>query len=137
MPLRQEFDVEYDNEAELLLAEMEFVDEDLAEEVKIKENILEIYNRRLLEREKRKQIVIDNNLLNIKKQIQSSKNLSKEQKQIIMMLRPYQRFIEKSDYDKLVELLFEELSLKGKISEFENLKEKGGFNENQIEKVVY
>jgi len=54
MPLRQEFDVEYDNEAELLLAEMEFVDEDLAEEVKIKENILEIYNRRLLEREKRK-----------------------------------------------------------------------------------
>ena len=53
------------------------------------------------------------------------------------MLRPYQRFIEKSDYDKLVELLFEELSLKGKISEFEKKKKKGGFNENQIEKVVY
>lgn len=54
MPLRKEFDVEYDNEAELLLAEMEFLNEDLEEEIKIKENILEIYNRRLIEREKRK-----------------------------------------------------------------------------------
>lgn len=47
MPLRQEFDVEYDNEAELLLAEMEFLDDDTEEEKRIKNNILEIYNLRL------------------------------------------------------------------------------------------
>lgn len=51
MPLRREFDVEYDNEAELLLAEMEFLDDDTEEEIKIKDNILEIYNKRLEERE--------------------------------------------------------------------------------------
>ena len=67
MPLRQEFDVEYDNEAELLLAEMEFLEDDTEEEKKIKDNILEIYNKRLEEREKRKRVVIDNNLLNLKK----------------------------------------------------------------------
>ena len=47
MPLRGEFDVEYDNEAELLLAEMEFLDDDTEEETKTKEKILEIYNERL------------------------------------------------------------------------------------------
>lgn len=47
MPLRQEFDVEYDNEAELLLAEMEFLDDDTEEETKVKQSILEIYNKRL------------------------------------------------------------------------------------------
>ena len=44
-PLREEFEVEYDNEAELFLADMEFSQEDSKEEVQIKENILEIYNR--------------------------------------------------------------------------------------------
>jgi len=33
MPLRGEFDVEYDNEAELLLAEMEFLEEDKKNEI--------------------------------------------------------------------------------------------------------
>lgn len=78
MPLREEFDVEYDNEAELLLAEMEFLNEDIPEEIKIKNNILEIYNKRLEERAKRKQIVIDNNLLNIKRQIKEVKHLTRE-----------------------------------------------------------
>lgn len=59
--------MEYDNEAELLLAEMEYLEEDTKEEIKIKNNILEIYHKRLEEREKRKKIVIDNNLLNLKK----------------------------------------------------------------------
>lgn len=44
-PLREEFEVEYDNEAELFLADMEFSPEDSKEEIQIKENILEIYNR--------------------------------------------------------------------------------------------
>ena len=46
---------------------MEFLEDDTEEEIRIKFNILEIYNKRLEEREKRKKIVIDNNLLNLKK----------------------------------------------------------------------
>ena len=46
---------------------MEFLEDDTEEEKKIKDNILEIYNKRLEEREKRKRVVIDNNLLNLKK----------------------------------------------------------------------
>ena len=61
MPLRGDFDVEYDNDAELLLAEMEFngfyfiiLDDETQEEYELKMKIFEIYNARLDERLKRK-----------------------------------------------------------------------------------
>lgn len=54
MPLWADFDFEYENEAEILLSEMNFTDEDTKEELTIKYSILEIYNKRLQEREKRK-----------------------------------------------------------------------------------
>jgi len=46
--------VEYDNDAELLLAELEFNDDDSEEEEQIKFNIIDIYNQKLAERNRRK-----------------------------------------------------------------------------------
>lgn len=45
-PKRQEFDIEYDNDAELLLAEMEFKDTDTEDERELKLRILRIYSKR-------------------------------------------------------------------------------------------
>lgn len=45
-PKRQEFDIEYDNDAEKLLADMEFNDSDTADEIEIKLRMIRIYNRR-------------------------------------------------------------------------------------------
>lgn len=45
-PKRQEFDPEYDNDAEQLLAEMEFKDTDTEEERELKLRILHIYLKR-------------------------------------------------------------------------------------------
>lgn len=45
-PKRQEFDPEYDNDAEQLLAEMEFKDTDSEEERELKLRILRIYSKR-------------------------------------------------------------------------------------------
>lgn len=66
MPLRGDFDIEYDNDAELLLAEMEFNDDDKESELKMKYKLLEIYNARLDERIKRKKFVIERDLLDLK-----------------------------------------------------------------------
>lgn len=82
-------------------------------------------------------MVIDNNLLNIRKQIEESKHLTKSQKQIQQMLRPYQRFMEKKEYEELLHLLYEEVAIKEKLEEYHCIKEKGGFSPQQIEKVVY
>jgi transcriptional adapter 2-alpha len=53
-PRRVEFDIEYLNEAEIEIAELDFFDTDTEEERQIKLQVLEIYNMRLDEREKRK-----------------------------------------------------------------------------------
>lgn len=47
MPKRGDFEVEYDNDAELLLAEMEFTDEDTEEEKDMKFKLMDIYNQKL------------------------------------------------------------------------------------------
>ena len=46
--------MEFDNDAELLLAEMEFNDDDKDYEIEMKMKVLDIYNLRLEERNKRK-----------------------------------------------------------------------------------
>ena len=45
-PKRQEFDPEYDNDAEQLLADMEFKDADTEEERELKLRVLRIYSKR-------------------------------------------------------------------------------------------
>ena len=67
MPKRGDFDIEYDNDAELLLAEMEFNDDDKESELKMKFKLLDIYNARLDERIKRKKFVIERGLLDLRK----------------------------------------------------------------------
>lgn len=53
-PKREEFDIEYLNEAELEIAELEFMDDDTESEKQLKLNVLKVYNAELEEREIRK-----------------------------------------------------------------------------------
>ena len=74
MPLRQDFDVEYENDAELPLADMEMDDmcgvtvKDHPFEKALKMAVIKIYNDKLDERERRKKLVIDLGLVDLKKQ---------------------------------------------------------------------
>ena len=47
LPKRGDFDQEYDMDAELLLADMEFFDEDTEEQIQLKNSVIELYNARV------------------------------------------------------------------------------------------
>jgi transcriptional adapter 2-alpha len=66
-PKRGDFDQEYDMDAELLLADMEFFEEDTEENIQLKNSVIELYNARLDERIRRKKFVIDRGLLDLKR----------------------------------------------------------------------
>lgn len=66
-PKRGDFEHEYDMDADLLLADMEFFEDDTPENIKLKENVIELYNARLDERIRRKKFVIERGLLDLKK----------------------------------------------------------------------
>lgn len=53
-PKREEFDIEFLNDAELEIAELEFLDDDTETDRNLKLNVLKVYNAQLEEREKRK-----------------------------------------------------------------------------------
>jgi transcriptional adapter 2-alpha len=55
-------------DADLLLADMEFFDDDTTENINLKNNVIELYNARLDERIRRKKFVIERGLLDLKKQ---------------------------------------------------------------------
>ncbi|CAN0316651.1 unnamed protein product, partial [Discosporangium mesarthrocarpum] len=76
-PLRGDFEHEHDNDAEKLLADMEFTAEDNEEERRLKLDVIKVYNQRLDEREERKRFVAEHNLLDYKKPQPGSKKRSK------------------------------------------------------------
>jgi len=57
-PKREEFDIEFLNDAELEIAELEFLDDDTENDRNLKLNVLKIYNAQIEEREKRKKYIL-------------------------------------------------------------------------------
>ncbi|CAN0387738.1 unnamed protein product, partial [Laminaria digitata] len=66
-PLRADYDVEYDNSMEEFLADMDFGPNDDPVERQVKLDVLGLYRDTLDEREKRKQFLVETNLLDSKK----------------------------------------------------------------------
>ena len=54
-------------DADLLLADMELFDDDTPDDIKLKHDVIELYNARLDERIRRKKFVIERGILDYKK----------------------------------------------------------------------
>ncbi|KAE9599115.1 hypothetical protein Lal_00044040 [Lupinus albus] len=107
---RQEFDPEYDNDAEQLLAEMEFKDTDTEEERELKLRVLRIYGKRLDERKRRKDFILDRNLLYPNP---FEKDLTPEEKAICRKYDLFMRFHSKEEHEELLRtVIFEHRTLK-------------------------
>eukprot|EP01071_Lankesteria_metandrocarpae_P010570 Lankesteria_metandrocarpae@DN5351_c1_g1_i1.p1 len=119
MPLRGDFDVEHDNEAELVLADMEFRDTEGPHEKELKLHVLEMYNSKLDERLIRRNVVIERNLLDTKKNQQLEKKRTKEERELYNLLRPVARFNIEADHDRLVALLVEERKMRQRMQKLQ------------------
>ena len=76
-PYRNDYDIEYDNEAELMLKDVDIIGDEDEREMELKTCILRAFNRRLEEREKRKQFVLERGLLNLRDNLIDEKRESK------------------------------------------------------------
>ncbi|KAL7184776.1 hypothetical protein ACSBR2_026840 [Camellia fascicularis] len=83
-PKRREFELEYDHDAEQLLADMEFKESDTDAERELKLRVLRIYLKRLDERKRIKDFVLERNLLYPDP---FEKNLSPEEREICQRYR--------------------------------------------------
>lgn len=96
---RQEFEIEYDNDAEQLLADMEFKDIDTDAERELKLRVLRIYSKRLDERKRRKDFILERNLLYPDP---FEQNLTTEEREICRRYRVFMRFHSKEEHQELL-----------------------------------
>ncbi|GMH19445.1 hypothetical protein Nepgr_021286 [Nepenthes gracilis] len=119
---RQEFDQEYDHDAEHLLADMEFKDADTEDERELKLRVLRIYSKRLDERKRRKDFILERNLLY---PYPFEKDLSPEEKQICRRYDPFMRFHSKEDHEHLLQTVISEHRTRKRIQEFQEARAAG------------
>ncbi len=102
LPLRGDFDVEWENDAEAVLGDLDFVEGEHATETELKLKILEIYNAKLDERERRKTFVIERGLLDYKRLLAVERRRPKEEREIYDAFRPFARFLSPKEHEDLV-----------------------------------
>ncbi|GLT70485.1 hypothetical protein SLA2020_425610 [Shorea laevis] len=119
---RQEFEIEYDNDAEQVLADMEFKGTDSDADHELKLRVLRIYSKRLDERKRRKDFILERNLLYPDP---FEKSLSPEEREICQRYRVLMRFHLKEEHDELLKNIIEEQRIVKKIQDLQEARAAG------------
>lgn len=112
MPKRGDFDQEYDVDADTLLADLEYFEDDTEQDIKLKNDVIELYNARIDERIRRKKFVLERGLLDFKRTQKQERKKTKEERDIINSMKIFARFNTPEDHEKLVQNLLKERMLR-------------------------
>lgn len=134
MPLREDFEVEYENDAEQWLAEMEFNPDDHPSEVELKLQVIQIYNHKILEREKRRKFVIERGIIDVKKQQAFEKKLTKAERDLVGKLRPFARFQTAEQHETLVDGVLKAHRLRQQIELYKIYRQMGFTDLDEVRK---
>ncbi|GIL78334.1 hypothetical protein Vretifemale_7772 [Volvox reticuliferus] len=122
---RMEFDPEYDNDAECVVADMEFNEYDSPADVQLKLQMLMLYNRRLDERERRRAFVLERGLLNTRAAQVLEKKRNTQEKDLYARMRVFARYQSQAAHDELVEGLLLEARMRTRIAELREYRRNG------------
>ncbi|KAJ3209305.1 Transcriptional adapter ada2 [Dinochytrium kinnereticum] len=126
MPGREEFETEFDNEAEASVKDMVFDDNEPPEEVLLKTTILNIYNTTLDRRMERKKFTKERGLTHdFRKIINNEKKRPKEEKDLLNRIRVFAKMQTADDFDKFTEGLLHEQKLRARIAQLQEHRRMG------------
>ncbi|KAI4371621.1 hypothetical protein MLD38_009949 [Melastoma candidum] len=130
-PKRQEFDTEYDNDAEQLLAEMEFKETDTEEERELKLRILHFYSKRLDERKSKKDFILERNFLYLSPFEQT---LSAEERALCHRYDVFMRLHSKEEHENLLQTVVAEHRILKRIQELQEARAAGCRTSSEAER---
>lgn len=99
MPLRADLDVEYDDNAEQLVANLSITDADNSEEKDLKIRLLQLYDKRLQRRESFKQALFDRNFLDFSTLKFGQRKNARDEKELAARLQIFSRLLPKKSFD--------------------------------------
>ena len=133
---RKDYDIEYKNEAEIQMSEIEFLENDNPENININYKNLKNYNNILDEREERKNLIIEKNLFDVRKQISFSKRLSKHDREIFQILKHNMKYLTKEQFLYIFENNILEKNIKTRLNQLIYYKNLGCNTYDEIQKYI-
>ncbi|KAI9341967.1 hypothetical protein BDR26DRAFT_918149 [Obelidium mucronatum] len=126
MPGREEFDHEFEQDAENPIKDMVFEDNESPEEILLKTTMLNIYNISLDRRTERKKFLKDRNIAHEFKRLQMlEKKRTKEERDLYNRIRVFSRLQTSADMDDFTEGLLREQRLRARIAELQEFRRMG------------
>ncbi|KAJ1949137.1 Transcriptional adapter ada2 [Linderina pennispora] len=125
MPGRLEFETEVENEAEQVVKDMVFNDDDSPEEVELKLIVLAIYNSRLDRRVRYKNFIFDRGLLEYRKTQAAEKKRPKDERDILTKSKVFARMQTREDFNELSTGLLNEQTLRHRIAQLQEWRRNG------------
>ncbi|KAG2435158.1 hypothetical protein HXX76_007242 [Chlamydomonas incerta] len=122
---RMEFDPEYDNDAETIVADMEFSEYDSPADVQMKVQMLQLYNRRLDERERRRSFLLERGLLQSGAVQAPEKRRNPAERDLHARMRVFARYQPQAAHEEFVEGLVLEARLRSRIAELREYRRNG------------
>ena len=133
---RKDYDVEFKNEAEIQLSELEFKDDDHPAQVKNNYKCLKNYNNILDEREDRKKLVEEKNLFDVRKQINFDKKLSNQDREIYQTIKYNLKYLTKEQFYFLFESNVLEKNIKTRLNQLLFYQKLGCITYDDIQKYI-
>ncbi|XP_017683532.1 PREDICTED: transcriptional adapter 2-beta isoform X1 [Lepidothrix coronata] len=132
MPLRDDYEIEYDQDAETLISGLSVNYDDDDVEIELKRAHVDMYVRKLKERQRRKNIARDYNLVPAflgkdkkDKEKTPKRKITKEEKELRLKLRPLYQFMSCKEFEDFFENMHKERILRAKIRELQRYRRNG------------
>jgi transcriptional adapter 2-alpha len=121
MPRREDFEIEYDDTAELAIADLEFYGDETINERESKCGLLLALNQRLHRRETVKKFAIDNGLVSVREQLEALRSNTAEEVDLRGKLRSVRRFFESShEFNEFLHLTLCETRLRARLDRIDD-----------------
>lgn len=125
MPRRGDFDVEWENNAEENIADMEFIPGESEQDRQLKLQVLAIYNSKLDEREKRKDFVLRRKLYDYRQHQQEYQQLPRDECDLVHRMRLFERFHTPDEHKQFVADLLKAKRLRKEIAKLQMYRRMG------------
>jgi Myb-like DNA-binding domain/Zinc finger, ZZ type len=119
MPRRGDFDVEFENNAEDAIADMEFVAGESEQDRALKLSVLAIYNAKLDEREKRKKFILSRRLYDYRSYQEEFKKLPRDERDLLLRMRLFERFHTPEEHHTFIQDLLKAKRLRKEIAKLQ------------------
>ncbi|GAM17633.1 hypothetical protein SAMD00019534_008080 [Acytostelium subglobosum LB1] len=122
MKNRGQFESEFDNDAEVVVKDLTFEQDDTTSDRETKHQVLEAYSHRLDERIRRRNFIIEKGLLEYKK---IERKRLKTDKEIYNSMKVFLQVMSKEDHEKLVNGIIAEKNMRERIEQLQNYRMNG------------